>query len=135
MRGGVGGLHVVNKDRALLTTRNGSYIHEHDIHNVPYPVIVLTFILPNINMKQICVRTRMRKFCVKDPQFLLWSSVKEPQFGPVLITDMQTPPPSEVTIFTWKIMRNVLKQIKNQFSNFFDFYFLSYSWFCTKVHR
>ena len=38
------------------------------------------------------------------------------------------PPPSELTIFTWK-MRNVLKWMKNQFS---DFYFLSYDWFCSQ---
>ena len=43
----------------------------------------------------------------------------------VQIKYMQTPP-SEVTIFTSN-MRNVLKQMKNQFSNF---YFLSYGRFC-----
>ena len=43
------------------------------------------------------------------------------RLGSVPGKDMQTPP-SEVARFLWK-MRNVLKRMKNQFS---DFYFLSY---------
>ena len=34
-------------------------------------------------------------------------------------------------IFTWKI-RNVLKRMKNQFSDFCDFYFLRYGRFCSQ---
>ena len=38
---------------------------------------------------------------------------------------------SEVAIFAWK-MRTVLNQMKNKFSDFFDFYFSSYGRFCTQ---
>ena len=39
--------------------------------------------------------------------------------------------PSKVLKFTWK-MRDELKQIKNPFSDFCDFQFLSYGQFCTQ---
>ena len=47
----------------------------------------------------------------------------------VLVNDMQTsPPPSKraVSIFLSKLLHNVLKQMKNQYFHFCDFYFLSY---------
>ena len=40
---------------------------------------------------------------------------------------IQTPPPSEVVRFLWK-MRNVLKRMKNDINFFSNFYFSSYGW-------
>ena len=48
-------------------------------------------------------------------------------FGPVPTNDKQIPlPPSVFIPLSWK-MRNVLKRMKKQFSDFCDFYFLRYS--------
>ena len=47
--------------------------------------------------------------------------------GPVPSKDMQIPPLSEVTIITLK-MRTVLNRVKNNISDFSNFYFLSNDW-------
>ena len=55
---------------------------------------------------------------------LNWNQMTDP----VKIKDTQTPLPSEMVRFLWK-MRNMLNRMKIEVKIFCDFYFSSYGWF------
>ena len=65
---------------------------------------------------------RRLKTIVNATLFILFLLIKQKKkLGPVLVKDMQTK--RAVSIFWYKVLRNVLKRMKTQF---YDFYFFSY---------